>query len=211
MLTKKLLVAAACVAMLFSCSKDDKSDTNPNTDPGKDSIPTVNAEQKKLLGTWTFVNLVAETNTTLTIENEKSVTITNYTTLENTGVITITADSLNTDNFGYKVNTWTFNAYYVDNMVEDTFSLPFQFTAEKYSSKSKYKWISKDSLYGESGTTTTGSTTVKSIPAGIKLGWSGDTLLMITKLDTISKQLLDGGYYADKRQIATTTTKLVKK
>lgn len=211
MLTKNLLVAAACVALLFSCSKDD---TKPATEPGTDSIPTVdstNIEKNKLLGTWTFVNMVAATNTTLTISNEKTVAISDYTTIENTGIITITADSLNTDNFGYKVDDWTFNAYYEDNIEKESFTVPLQFTAEAYSSRSKYKWVSKDSLYGESGTTTMGNTTVKSIPAGIKLGWSGDTLLMITKLDTTGKQLLPSGYYADKRQTATTVVKLVKK
>lgn len=212
MLAKNILVAAACVALLFSCSKEESI---PGPVSGTDSIPTgvdgTDIDKNKILGTWTFVNMVASTNATISTGNEKSVTISNYTTINNTGTIIITKDSVNTENFGYEIDSWVFNAFYENNVLVDSFSIPYQFPVESYSSKSKYKWVSKDSLYSESGTTTMGGVTVQSIPAGIKLGWSGDTLLMITKLDSTSRQLINPGEYADKRDVATSITKLIKK
>lgn len=214
MLTKNFMVAAACAALLFSCSKSDNNDTTPVA-PGTDSIPTVidstNIEKTRIQGVWTFVQMVSATNTTLTIEDQKMVTTSNYTTINNTGTVTITADSINTVNFGYTVNGWAFTGIYVPNEPVDTVTLPFTQVAQTYSSKSKYKWVSKDSLYGESGITIMGDSTFKAIPAGMKLGWAGDTLLMITKLDTTDKQMVNFGYYADRRRTATTITKLVKK
>ena len=168
MYKKHLLLLAASATLLFSCQKDDSLNPEENN--------------TKIIGTWTFVNMTAHTNATetATIDGDtyKSVTISDYTSTNNAGEITISAGTFSTKDFTYTANTYAHVTTYVNGTLEDTLSQPIQFTAPVGSSNAPYKLIGSDSMYLSVGTVTTGTTTVPSTPAGFKYAWSGDTLLV---------------------------------
>jgi hypothetical protein len=167
MYIKNLLVLTVFSALLFSCKKDESVTPDNNN---------------SIAGTWTFVNMTGHTNNTqISVENGntyKNVSISDYTSINNTGEMTIDAGTMTNTNFTYTADTQVYGTSYINGVSQGTLSAPYTFTAPVSSSSIPYKLISKDSMYLSVGTVTTGGTTVPSTAAGFKIAWSGDTLLL---------------------------------
>lgn len=165
---KYLLFLTACTTLLFSCKKDDSVSPDGN--------------DNKLIGTWAFINMTAHTSATSTevIDGDtyKYVTISDYTTINNAGELVIDATTQATKDFSYSIDTDAYATSYVNDVLQETISSPYSFTAVASSGRAPYKLIGTDSLYLSVGTVTTGTTTVPSTAAGVKFSWSGDTLLV---------------------------------
>lgn len=129
-----LLMLSSIVMILASCSKDH---TNPDAD---------------IKGTYKLKFLSAKTNSTLTgTDGEKLVTVSDYTTINNSGTIVIDASLFSATGFSYEVNSTARYSFYQDNQFVDSFSAPFNVKIPSSNATSSYKLIGADSIYFQNG------------------------------------------------------------
>jgi hypothetical protein len=168
MFKKHLFVLTAFTTLLFSCKKEDS--VNPE------------GNNSQLTGTWTFINMTAHTSSTEIEEIDgdtyKTVTISDYTSIDNAGELIIGASTFATKDFTYTANTDAYATVYLNGVEDDNFSAPYYAKVPVASSQAPYKIIGTDSVYVSAGTVTTGATTVPSTPTGMKFSFAGDTLLL---------------------------------
>jgi hypothetical protein len=134
-------------------------------------------------GNYDFVGMQAHTQSTVTVNESgqelKTVTVTDYLTHDNVGTVTITSNQMNSTGIGYSIDTVLNVKTYIDNALIDDEDLPFSGAVPPSSSNSSYVRNSADSITitgplgfpDASGNIPTGDT-------GVKLAWSGDTLLI---------------------------------
>lgn len=189
-----LYIATACVALLFSCSKDDK-----NTQP----------EKSKIAGTWTFVNLSVSTNTTWTHKEGKDVYFTDYVSTGNTGTLTFTTDSLLSANYGYSYDYQTKTLNYTGSELTDSSVYNGSYTVEPRNSAATFSWISSDSIRIAAGKAAIGDSSFASLPTSYVISWAGDTLLLTTREDTT--QVYTDQVETAVRQQSISVIRLIKK
>lgn len=186
-------MATACVALLFSCGKDDD---------------TVKTDSNKIIGTWSFVNLSVSSNTTWEFDDRRDVYLTNYVSYDNSGTFTITADSLVIANYGYKYLAHTKVWNYIKNELKDSSAYDGDYTSNIMASAASYKWISSDSIRTANGQAVMGDSSFTVLPISYVFSWAGDTLLMTTREDTthVFEETMNKA-----RQQSVSVTKLIKK
>jgi uncharacterized protein YdeI (BOF family) len=175
----KLLLLTLVIA-LSACQKEVDSVTSNNSNgTGGGTNSTSNIE-----GDYDFVGMSAHTESAITVSAQgsevKAVTVSDYVTKDNTGTVKITANQLISTNLGYTVDTTVNVKTYLDNVLFDDSDVPYTGSAPASSDTSPYVRNSSDSITvtGFVGIPSDPSGTIPTGPAGLKLAWSGDTLLM---------------------------------
>ncbi|HEY1167066.1 MAG TPA: hypothetical protein VGE90_17955 [Chitinophaga sp.] len=201
--TRFTLLLAAASTVLYSCSKDE-------TDPGGNNPDT-------LKGTYDFVGMTVASQSTVTVTgsgvNEMTITTSNYVTKNNGGTVTVDATNFTNTDFIYSVDTVVNAKSYSDGVFESEMDIPFKFDVPKLSSHAPYKLVGTDSIYFEKGFVENpdgSGTGVASTPSGSKWSWSGDTLILRTKL-AVTNQQTQGGYLSKTVNIADQVVKLKKR
>ena len=198
------LSAVALMVVLVSCQKEIDS-----------GVGGGNGSNKNIIGDWDFVGMTASTNATVTVPSPlgetKVVTTSAYRTENNTGTVKITGTEFIYNNFGYSIDTVMNVKTYMAGLLIDNTNMPFAITSPPLSDTTTYTKISSDSLNvngfagvpDPTGMMPTG-------PVGVKIGWSGDTLLLKVQT-TISQNINQGGVNATLSGSVNGVTKLKRR
>ena len=138
---KRYLIYSLLAGMVifYSCKKE-----NSNTNPA-------------LQGNYKLKYFTSNTNSTITgSDGEKSVTTSDYTTINNLGTIAFDGSNLTTVGVTYTINAVAKGYIYQDNLLLDSSSFPFNFTVPPFSSVASYQLAGTDSIYFPQGALTTG-------------------------------------------------------
>jgi len=189
--TTKLLLS---LAILFTaCQKEVTANASGNTGgTGNNNNSTSNIE-----GDYDFVGMAAHTESAITVSASgsevKAVTVSDYVTKDNTGTMKITSDQLISTNLGYSIDTIVNVKTYLDNVLFDDEDVPYAGSTPPTSETTPYVRNSADSITatGFMGIPSDPSGAIPTGPAGLKLGWSGDTLLL--KVNTTFTQSVSQG------------------
>lgn len=135
-----------------------------------------------ITGTYKFISLQAKTSSTVqsisSSYNARTITTSEYTTINNSGTVTIDANRMISNNLSYSINSMAKSTLYENGVLIDTFSFPFQVTIPSVSGAGTYKRISSDSLYFDSGTVLIGGSASTPQPAGAKIKFENGRLLI---------------------------------
>jgi len=199
------------VIVFTACQKDKdsaRSNTSGNTG-GTGSTSTTNIE-----GDYDFVGMVAHTESSTTSNTMgtliKAVTVMDYATKNNSGMMKITSNQLIDTNLGHSIGT-TYNVKtYGDSVLVDDSNVALIRSTPPTSSTSTYERNSADSITvtGALGVVSDLFSTIAWTPPpygtnsgisisfeqekmGVKLSWSGDTLLL--KVNSSSSQSVKVG------------------
>jgi hypothetical protein len=163
-------------------------------------------------GNYAFTSTSLKGTATVVVNNpggpeEKTVTVSDYTSTENKGTVTISGGTMASKNVSYTVATQVDYSYYVDNVKDEDASgkQDFGFEMPTFSSTATFKTVGADSLAFTGGVSTFGA----SGAAGGKYSISGNILTMIIKVDT-SYDDNSQGFTMHKHDVATQTTILTR-
>jgi hypothetical protein len=193
-------VTGLILLSIVSCKKDNSNSNSGNT--------------KALEGNWTFVSMSAKTQSTQSYTQSgtayKTVTLSNYTTTNNAGVVNFSADSMVATGLTYSVATMAEAYDYVSGQLVDSIASPFNFSLPATNSSSKYQSIGTDSLYFPGGGFLgVAGGAQQTVGSGAKYVISGNTLTMTTNPTQAYTQTLSGISVTVTDQ-ATVTTILSK-
>jgi len=152
---------------------------------------------KNIEGDYDFVGMAAHTESSITVDASgsqvKAVTVSDYITKENTGTMKITSDQFISTNLGYSIDTIVNVKTYLDNVLFDDSDVPFAGSTPPTNGATPYVRNSADSITatGFLGIPSDPSGAIPTGPAGLKLSWSGDTLLL--KVNTSFTQSVSQG------------------
>ena len=178
-----LLILATALS-LTSCKKE----IDP-LDPGSGTVNTPGGgtgSTNSITGEYNFVGLAASTYTSVVVSSQgselKAVTVSDYNTKNNVGTATITASDIMFNGVGYSIDTTANGKTYIDDVLFNDSDFPFVASFPPTNTTTPYTRISSDSLdvvgtlgvSDPSGVAPTGT-------IGVKLSWSGDTLLLHIK------------------------------
>jgi hypothetical protein len=177
-----VLSAALVILTMGACKKSNSGGTSSSTNP--------------LTGTWNFVDLNSNANLTATesgFVSGKIVDITDFTTIDNSGTITFTADSMSGSGVGYTIDT-TYTTYTYVGSTNDTVTTPYTTTVAPTSSSTSYQLVGSDSIYFGSGTpfyvSLYAGDTVKI--EGAHFSISGNTLTLTSTIDQAGNVTYEG-------------------
>jgi hypothetical protein len=199
------LFLGCILLVLASCQKEKSVDTlgatpgsgsNGGNGSGSNLPGTSNGSE---IGTWNFIGAHCTTYQSSESNgfggNTKVVTVSDYTTDNNTGTIQFDGSTMTASNLSYTMNSMATSYIYSANGV-DTFSFPFSASIPNTSSTASYKKIVTDSIYVQSGVFTnldpSGTGTVQGIASGYKLKWDGDKMYMSMSYQQTSNQVVMG-------------------
>jgi hypothetical protein len=98
--------------------------------------------------TWNFVDLTSDANLTATEPGVASVVdITDFTTIDNSGTITFTADSMSGSGIGYTIDTSYTTITTIGTTPPDTVTTAYTTTISPTSSSTSYQLVGTDSIY----------------------------------------------------------------
>jgi hypothetical protein len=124
----------------------------------------------------------------------KTITNTNYKTINNSGAVTFTQDSIFSKGVGYSTNSISSSYVYENGTLTDSLSVPLVQTYPASNSSTKFNVIGQDSIVFKGGYLTTGlggSTTVAP-PSGGRFSFKGDTLFITSKVSQTASQTSGG-------------------
>lgn len=193
-LTPFLLCACILLAMA-SCEKEQSIDTLGHT-PG---IPDGGSANGSEIGTWKFLFMNASTSATITytdgVDKVMTVTTSDYTSTDNAGTITFDGKNMTTANIAYTVDGIAQTKFYTNNVLEDSLEFPFGGVMPVTNSSIPYKKIGSDSLYFSSGVLTgmdPNSGVTQTVPAGYKLKFEGDKMIITMKYSATKMEFVQG-------------------
>jgi hypothetical protein len=129
-----LLIATMAIGFV-SCQKDKVNPTGSNP----------------LVGNWKFTGLGAATESSYKLSDGfsqfKTVTLSDYATINNGGTIAITSNTLAGAGISYQINDVANTYTYEDDVLLDSTAFPLNFTLPPANSSSNYQLIGQDSLY----------------------------------------------------------------
>lgn len=186
------LLIGSIVFTLVACQKEVSVDTVGST-PGSGG----NTSGKTEVGTWKLLFMRGITSQSIEysdgIDNIKTVTISDYTTINNGGTVKFDGSTMTGDGITYEVDALA-KVYIYTNGTLDSLELPFAATIPPTNSTATYKKIGSDSIYVQSGVFTsvgTGGTTQASA-GGYKLAFDDDKMTMTAKADQSKIDLSTG-------------------
>ena len=139
-------------------------------------------------GTYKLKYLTSKTNSTATgTDGEKIVTTSEYTTINNDGIIVFDNSNLTATNLTYSVQTVASSYLYQDNDLIDSLTYPFTFTLPESNSQAAYKLIGADSIYFPQGSITSGVGSTGSTQLSASGGRYSFTGNLLTITQTASK------------------------
>jgi hypothetical protein len=182
---KALLLAVAAFTILTSCQKEISFD---------DEVPNAN---RSIVGDWKFVgasgNMQSTISGTVNGTQGKGIATINFLSKNNSGTATFTADNFSYSGITYDVDTTASVKVYVMGFLVQEIEQPIVFNFPPASKSVGYEVNSTDSLTFESIPIDPAIPTIPGIPPipqpalpagpfGARIAWSGDTLLIKTKL-----------------------------
>lgn len=182
MRTSIKLLTLLSVIFFTSCQKEVNYATGNNQGNSNNGNGTGNTNN--ITGDYDFVGMTAHTESTVTSsavgQEIKAVTVSDYITKENTGTAQITSTQFIFTNLGFSIDTTMNVKTYLDNSLYDDSNFPFVGTYPGTNSTSSYVRNSADSITvtGALGVAADPSGNTATGPVGVKLSWSGDTLLL---------------------------------
>lgn len=210
------------VLFMISCGKevsfeqDSAQGGGPNPPGGTGNNNNNNNNQNKSIeGDWNFVGAVVHSEST-TIASQggieiKSVSISDYTTEENTGSMKITSGEFIYDDIGYRFETSIKVKMYMDGVLFNEMSQPWDQVSPPIDYTSTYTRVNADSLTLNSGMVGSdpGSGGPQSSVAGVRITWSGDTLVL--KMSQVIEPYSPPGAPGSMSGIIRSDIKLIKK
>lgn len=200
------------VVTISSCQKEISFDTPPG-DPGAGGGTGNN---NNIIGEWDYVGITAHTEATISFteagQEFKTVSLSDYVSKNNTGTVKITATDIIASGVAYSIDTTVNVKTYVSNILLDQSEVPFVFDVPATSSTSAYTRNSNDSLTVTSwiGAPSTPSGPAPVGPTGIRIAWSGDTLLLKV-YSTRSQSIVQQGVPANFVGVVSGVTKLKRR
>lgn len=177
---KCLFVFIALTIGFISCQKGitDAIDTG---DTGGDNNGGDTAVLNALKGSWNFTSVSANTQNsvefTIDGENDKSLSVTNYTSQNNSGTLVIDDSMFRLNNFTYVIDTSIKTYNYISDTLVDSVNVPFTYYVPASNLSAKYQLIGSDSVYfPEGGFVLPGDDSTTSKPYGLKFIITGNTL-----------------------------------
>jgi hypothetical protein len=164
-----------------------------------------------LSGEWKFVSMHVKAQSTAQYTDNgvvnKSITLSDYTTTDNAGVVSITSSTMSAKGLTYSVSTTSTATIYQDGLLVETDDVPFTFTLPATNSVSNYKLVGADSLYFPNGGFASGGGTVtQSAASGAKFTISGNTMTMISNGTQTKTESYAGEIITTTDQAVATTT-----
>lgn len=182
----------AALVIFYSCKKD-----NANT---------------SIQGTYQLKYFTSKTNSTITgSDGEKSVTTSDYTTINNGGTFAFDNSKFTATGITYTINSMASAYFYQDNQLIDSVSSPFNFTVPAISSAGSYQLIG-DSIYFPQGVLTTGlggSGSSQSTASG-GIYTLNDKLLTITEIFSKDSTFMDSGITFQMKESAVSSIVMEK-
>jgi hypothetical protein len=216
---KPILLLASLALMFTSCQKEvsvELGTGSGGSGSGGGTGTGGSGNTNNITGSYNFVGLAAHTKSTASATEggvqETTVTVSDYVTTDNVGTVTFSANQMSANNLGYSIDTLLNVKTYENGTLVDDSDVPFSVTIPPMSSTSPYVRISADSITvtGSVISTSDPSGTTPTGPVGVKLSWSGDTLIMKSSIK-YSKVVDQGGVSVTLDNEATSTWKLKKK
>jgi len=192
----KLLLLSSLIIVFTSCQKEVDFQTRNSSGGTGGTGGTGNTND--IVGDYDFVGMIAHTQSTVTVNAQgqqlKAITISDYVTKSNIGTVKITSNQFITTGLGYSIDTVMNVKTYIDNVLFDDSDVPFVASVPSSSSTSPYVRISADSITvtGALGVSPDPSGNTPTGPVGVKLSWSGDTLLLKVN-SSFTQSITQGG------------------
>lgn len=178
------LAVTICLLLSFACKKSNHSGNNSGTNP--------------LTGSWTFTGETTNANITSSASfgpiTVKVVNLIDFRTLDNTGSLTFTSDSLDAAGVGYTIDT-TYTTYtYTGSSIDTTIS-SMMTTVPSTDTSVSYQLIGQDSIYFPNGSPF--ALNVDSIQPPVKINGahftiSGSTLTISSALNQSGNETVNG-------------------
>jgi hypothetical protein len=144
-----------------------------------------------LQGDWTLVSVHAQSQATEqdTVNGVvyTVLTVSNYTTTDNTGMVSFSADSMSGAGIGYSIADTSIEYDYINGGFLDSTAYPLGFTVPAANSSSFYQLVGTDSLSFPQGSNLISVPVIPGAPSGsvsgAKFVISGNTLTMTSVVD----------------------------
>ncbi len=158
-----------------------------------------------ITGNWKFVSIHAKTLTSsqsvVGTDIYKSVSTSDYTTINNTGTFVIDASNFNGTGVSYGVNSTATATLYQNGAVLSTTTNPLVTSVAAFNSTAAYTKVGNDSLYFPSGSAFSGGVTGGGSPSGLKYVMQDDKMILTQSIATSTTNPGTG----DVTQISATT------
>jgi hypothetical protein len=146
MRSKVVLCFIIMSVLVMSCQKEASFDpNNPNGGSGGST------SGQSIIGNWKFINSHVITKSIGVSGNIKSITTSDYTTIDNGGVFTINATTITSKDFKYSVNTTAKAYFYESNILIDSFEVPMVVGMPASTTSYTYRQIRPDSIFVDNG------------------------------------------------------------
>jgi len=125
----------------------------------------------------------------------KTITYTNYKTINNSGTVTFTQDSIFSKGVGYSTNAISNSYVYENGTLTDSISFPLVETYPPSNSSTKFDVIGQDSVVFHGGYLFTGlgGNTTVAPPSGGRFSFKGDSLFITSKVSQTLPPQTSGG------------------
>jgi len=183
MLKKLPLLSLIALSLIFSsCHKNNDASGNSG----------------QLTGNYNFLYISLQSQSTGQQSGSgqtlKTITYTNYKTINNSGTVTFTQDSIFSKGVGYSANAISNSYVYENGTLTDSLSFPLVQTYPPSNSSTKFNVIGQDSIAFKGGYLAmglSGSTTIAP-PSGGRFSFKGDTLFLTSKFSQTASQNAGG-------------------
>jgi len=176
----------------------------------------VGGSSAQLVGNYKFVYITLQaqstTQQTASGQTQKAVTYTNYKSVQNTGSVIFTKDSLMSKGVGYSVNTISTSYLYENGALTDSFPIPLTLTYPASNSATKYDVIGQDSILFHGGYFMSGLSggTAIAPPSAGRFSFKGDSLFLISKFQQTNPPQTSGGITTSSSATGVATVVMVK-
>ncbi|GGB25273.1 hypothetical protein [Puia dinghuensis] len=176
----------------------------------------VGGNSAQLVGNYQFLYLSAQVQSISQAsgggQTQKAVTYSNYKTTQNTGTVTLTADSLASKGVGYTAAFTSLTYEYVNGVLTDSISFPFSLTYPPSSTSTKYDVIGQDSIYFHGGYLVSGfgGGSTLAPPSGGHFSFKGDTLFITSHVNQTTPPQNSGGISVTGSESGVATIALLK-
>lgn len=202
--TRSLCLLALTSLAFASCSKEESAEPDDINNTAT------------LDGTYDFLYMTAHTESDVTVvypdETLRSLTVSDYISLENTGTYTFAGQKMTIAEVGYVIDTVVSLRTFTNGVEDDPLTLPLQYSMSGYNAVTNYKLIGADSIYIESGVSSLPDygQNIEVLPSGSRISWSGDTLTFYGEYSAMTVDT-EGGIRVESRQYLKHSTRLLKR
>jgi hypothetical protein len=170
------------------------------------------AQSSSITGNWNFISEQVQSQSTTQYNSSgvayKTITVSNYITSNDSGIVSITANMMNAEGLTYLISGTAFSSTYQDGQFIDSTSAPINYYVPPTSSSSSYNQVNADSIYFSSGGFANPSGYQSTGGNGAKINISGGSQLTLTSSFTKDSSIFLYGMPATINYQATLITTL---